>query len=99
MIELLELCGFEEDELKKELPRIEKAFNKLGITAEDIETGKQRLHRYYDVDLKGIRKTLRLLVQNLVNTVMAKEDGKTKIVYGFMIPGFAVFTSVRSLIR
>ena len=93
MIELLELCGFEEEELKKELPRIETAFNKLGITAEDIEVGKQRLRRYYDVELKGIRKTLRLLIKNLINTVMAKEDGKTKIVYGFMIPGFAVFTS------
>lgn len=93
MIELLKLCGFEADELKNELPRIETAFNKLGITAADIEVGKQRLHRYYDIELKGIRKVLRLLVQNMVNTVMAKEDGKTKVVYGFMIPGFAVFTS------
>jgi len=43
MIELLKMCGFEADEAKSELPRIEKAFNKLGITAEDIERGKQRL--------------------------------------------------------
>ena len=50
MIELLKLCGYEEDELSRELPRIEKAFNKLGITAEDIETGKQRLHKFYDIE-------------------------------------------------
>lgn len=93
MIDFLELCGFEEEELKRELPRIETAFNKLGITAADIEVGKQRLRTYYDVELKGIRKVIRILVQNAVNTVMAKEDGKTKVVYGFMIPGFAVFTS------
>ena len=43
MIELLEMCGFEADEVETELPRIEKAFTKLGITADDIERGKQRL--------------------------------------------------------
>jgi hypothetical protein len=93
MEELLKLCGFEADEAAVELPRIERAFNKLGIIAEDIELGKQRLSRYYAIELQGIRKILRLLVKNMVNTVLAREDGKTKVIYGFMIPGFSVFTS------
>jgi hypothetical protein len=36
MIELLKLCGYSEQEIESESPRVEKAFNKLGITAEDI---------------------------------------------------------------
>jgi hypothetical protein len=93
MIALLKMCGFESTEAECELPRIERAFHTLGIGVEDIERGKQRLNTYYDVELEGIRKILRLLVQNAVDAVLAREDGKTKVVYGFMIPGFSVFTS------
>jgi hypothetical protein len=93
MEELLRLCGFEGDEAAAERPRIGRAFHKLGISAEDIERGTQRLNRYYATELQGIRKVLRLLVKNMVNTVLAREDGKTKVIYGFMIPGFSVFTS------
>jgi benzoyl-CoA reductase/2-hydroxyglutaryl-CoA dehydratase subunit BcrC/BadD/HgdB len=94
MLALLKMCGFEGAEAASELPRIERAFNKLGITAGDIERGKQRLAKYYAIELKGIRKILRLLVLNTINSVLAREEGKSKIVYGFMIPGFSVFTSV-----
>lgn len=93
MIELLKLCGFEADEAESELPRMEKAFNKLGITAEDIGRAKQRLTKYYDIELKGVRKLLRLLVQDIVNSVLAREEGKTKIIYGFMSPGWTPFVS------
>ena len=93
MIELLKMCGFEADEAKTELPKIEKAFNKLGITAEDIERGKQRLTKYYDIELEGLRKVLRLCVLELVNSVLAREEGKTKIVCGFMAPCFSIFGS------
>ena len=84
MIELLGSCGFEEHHLESELLRVERAFNKLGITAEDIERAKQRLSKYYDTELNGVRKALRLCILDLVNLVLAKEDGKTKIVYGYM---------------
>lgn len=84
MIELLNLCGFEAQEIELGLARINKAFDKLGITTNDIEQAKQRLIMYYDVGLKGVRKILRLCILDLVNLVMAREDGKTKIVYGYM---------------
>jgi benzoyl-CoA reductase/2-hydroxyglutaryl-CoA dehydratase subunit BcrC/BadD/HgdB len=86
MQELLELCGFEQDELRALLPRIKKAFNKLNISPEDIRKGKQRLNKYYDVRLKGIRKIIRLCVLEFVNCIMSKEDGKT-IIAGIMAPG------------
>jgi benzoyl-CoA reductase/2-hydroxyglutaryl-CoA dehydratase subunit BcrC/BadD/HgdB len=88
MMELLRLCGYEEKEIESDLPRVEKAFNKLGITAEDIERAKQRLNKYYDIELKGVRKILRLCMQELVNWTLAKEEGKTKFIYGFMVTGF-----------
>ena len=88
MIELLRLCGYEEQEIKADLPRVEKAFNKLGITAEDIERAKQRLNKYYDIELKGVQKILRLCMQELVNWMLAREEGKTKFIYGFMVTGF-----------
>lgn len=94
MLELLELCGFEAAEAKKELPRIEKAFNKLGITLEDIETGKRRLNKYYDVKLKGVRKIFRLCILELVGSVLAREDGKKKVIFGLMSPGFETIGSV-----
>jgi benzoyl-CoA reductase/2-hydroxyglutaryl-CoA dehydratase subunit BcrC/BadD/HgdB len=93
MIELLKMCGFEADEVEAELPRIEKAFKKLGITAEDIERGKQRLTKYYDIELKGVRKIFRLCVLELVNAVLAKEERESKILFGFMAPGFETIGS------
>jgi hypothetical protein len=88
MNELLKLCGFEAQEIEQELPRVQKAFDRLGITAEDIERGKQRLTKYYDMELEGIRKAFRLCLREVIDSVLAREEGKKKIISGFMIPGF-----------
>jgi hypothetical protein len=87
VIELLKLCGFEPKELDTQLPRIKKVFDKIGITDADIERGKQRLNTYYDMELQGIRKMLRLYILGLANLVLAREDGKEIIVYCLMSPG------------
>jgi hypothetical protein len=88
MIEFLKLCGFAPQEMDTELPRVERAFEKLGITAGDIELAKQRLNTYYNVELEGVRKAIRLLVLEMVNSILAREEGKKHIIFGFMIPGF-----------
>lgn len=93
MIELLKLCGFEVKEIEVELPRVENAFKRLGITAEDIERAKQRLVKYYDIELQGVRKALRLCIREVVDLVLAREEGKKKIIYAFMTPGFATLSS------
>jgi hypothetical protein len=90
MIELLRLCGFEAEDIESDLPRVEKVFTRLGIDDEDIDRGKQRLNTYYDMELEGVRKALGLCIRELVNTVLAREDGKRKILYGFMSPGFSI---------
>ena len=93
MIELLKLCGFEEKEIGSELPRVEKAFNKLGINTNDIEMGKQRLKKYYAVELKGVRKAFRLIIRELVNALLARDEGEKRVIYGFMAPGMELLSS------
>ncbi|MFC1862711.1 2-hydroxyacyl-CoA dehydratase [Thermodesulfobacteriota bacterium] len=93
MIELLGMCGFEPDEAKSELPRMERAFKKVGITTEDIEQAKQRLNLYYDMELKGVRKIFRLCIHEMTNSILAREEGKSKVVFGFMSPGLEVLGS------
>ncbi|MBN1188110.1 MAG: 2-hydroxyacyl-CoA dehydratase [Dehalococcoidales bacterium] len=93
MIELLQLCGFETEEIESELPRIKRAFDKLGIASGDIERSKQRLHKYYAVEMKGVRKLLRLFIKDLTALMLAREEGKKKIIYAFMAPTFAILGS------
>ena len=93
MIELLELCGFTDREIEPELSRIQKAFDTLGIDADDIERGKQRLEKYYQIELKGLRKIFRLIVKEFVNSLLIKEEGDRKVIYGFMAPGIDVLGS------
>ena len=66
MRELLRLCGYEDPEIEAELPRVTRAFEKVTITSADIERGKQRLSKYYDIDLKGVRKAFRLCLREFV---------------------------------
>jgi benzoyl-CoA reductase/2-hydroxyglutaryl-CoA dehydratase subunit BcrC/BadD/HgdB len=93
MIELLTMCGFETHELETELPRIERAFHRIGITTEDIGRGKERLARYYDIRLQGVRKAIGLSIREVVDTVLARDEGKKKILYGFMAGGFEIIGS------
>jgi benzoyl-CoA reductase/2-hydroxyglutaryl-CoA dehydratase subunit BcrC/BadD/HgdB len=93
MIEFLELCGFRSDEIESQLPRIKKVFSKIGITDEDIERGKQRLNKYYDMKLKGVRKLFRFYILGLTELVLAREEGKEMIMYGLMSPGADIIGS------
>jgi benzoyl-CoA reductase/2-hydroxyglutaryl-CoA dehydratase subunit BcrC/BadD/HgdB len=93
MIELLKLCGYEEAEIERELPRVEKAFQKSGVTPGDIERGKHRLRKYYDMELQGVRKVFRLCLREFVDSLLARQEGKKRLVYGFMAPRFEIFGS------
>jgi benzoyl-CoA reductase/2-hydroxyglutaryl-CoA dehydratase subunit BcrC/BadD/HgdB len=88
MNELLRLFGYRETELESELPRIRKTFKKLGINAGDIERGKQRLTMYYDIKFEGVRKAFRLCMQEMVDVMLSREEGKKKVIYGFMAPTY-----------
>jgi benzoyl-CoA reductase/2-hydroxyglutaryl-CoA dehydratase subunit BcrC/BadD/HgdB len=74
--ELLNLCGFEPDEIEKQKPRIERTFDILEIGSDDVRRGTERIKKYFDTDLIGMRKVLGLWIRELIDMVLAKQEGK-----------------------
>jgi benzoyl-CoA reductase/2-hydroxyglutaryl-CoA dehydratase subunit BcrC/BadD/HgdB len=77
---LLWLCGYEPEGVEAERVRIEKAFEKLDITPEDIERAEQWIKKHCDVELKSIRKFLGIQLKGIIDLILAKEE-RDKIVY------------------
>lgn len=89
----LELFDFEGEEIKEELPRIQKAFDKLGVTGEDVERGRKRVEEYFDLELGGMRKLLKVFFKEMISLTLSREE-KKKLIYT-TLPGFATdFISV-----
>jgi benzoyl-CoA reductase/2-hydroxyglutaryl-CoA dehydratase subunit BcrC/BadD/HgdB len=82
---VLKLCGYESGEIEEQRPRLEKAFARLGFSPEDFTRAEERLNKYFDVELVGIRKMLGLWIRSLIDVVLAREEGK-KLVYTMMPP-------------
>jgi len=78
--DFLSLCGFEPEEIKKEERRIERAFSLIEIEDEDIDRAKVKIKKYLDMELLGMRKVLGLWLKELVDMMLAREEGK-KVVY------------------
>jgi benzoyl-CoA reductase/2-hydroxyglutaryl-CoA dehydratase subunit BcrC/BadD/HgdB len=78
--ELLRLCAYEPEEIERERPRIEKAFDKLELTPEDIDRGVKRVSQYFDIELTSIRKMMGLWLKSLIDLVLAREE-REKIIY------------------
>jgi len=77
---LFEMCGFSQDEMKREKPRIEKALDKLGITEEDIKRGEKRVREFFEIELEGVRKLLRMHIYGCIDLMLAREE-KSKVIY------------------
>lgn len=80
---LLSLCGFEYAEIENERPRAERAFAKLGIGPEDMETAEAWVKQNHDVTLTGVRKLLGAWLKELIDVVLAKDEGKSVVYFGF----------------
>ncbi|MDD5701404.1 MAG: 2-hydroxyacyl-CoA dehydratase family protein [Dehalococcoidales bacterium] len=80
---LLKLCGFEDGEINLERPRIEKAFQRLELKPEDMGTAEKWLNENHDMKLLGVRKLMRLWLKELIDMVLAKDEGKKLLFYGF----------------
>jgi benzoyl-CoA reductase/2-hydroxyglutaryl-CoA dehydratase subunit BcrC/BadD/HgdB len=81
--ELLKICGFEIQEIEKERPRIEEAFQRLELEAEDMKIAESWVKQNHDMELMGIRKILYLWIKELIDLVLAKDEGKKLVYYGF----------------
>ncbi|MBN1368375.1 MAG: 2-hydroxyacyl-CoA dehydratase [Dehalococcoidales bacterium] len=78
--EFLRLCGFTQEEMEKEKPRIDKAFQIWGINADDTTFAAERIKKYFDLELTGMTKIRRLWIKEFVDMTLAKIEGK-KIIY------------------
>ena len=81
--ELLKLCGFEDDEIKKEKTRTDKAFQKLRLGSEDMKRAESWVKQNHDIELVGVRKLLGIWLKELIDLVLAKDEGKKVVYFGF----------------
>jgi hypothetical protein len=78
---LLELGGFTKREIEEVRPRAERTYEILGIDQRDMEGAIERLHRYNDLRIDAVRKLIGCNMITLFDLVLAKEEGKRKIIY------------------
>lgn len=81
--DLLKLCGFEDKEIDEERPRIRKTFERLEIGHEDMEAAEEWVRQNHDVTLTGVRKLLGAWLKEMIDIVLAKEEGKKVVYFGF----------------
>jgi hypothetical protein len=81
--ELLTLCAFDETEIASQKSRIEKTFDILGLGPKDMDAAVARVREYFDIELVGVRKALGIWLQELFDVVLAKEEGKKIIYFGY----------------
>ncbi|MFH1624862.1 MAG: 2-hydroxyacyl-CoA dehydratase family protein [Pseudomonadota bacterium] len=85
--DFMKLCGYEDQELEQQRPRIDKAFDILGIGKEDISRAEKRVRETFSVELEGVRKLLRLWMEELVSLPLCREEYKKVIYYDWPFPG------------
>jgi hypothetical protein len=81
--ELLRVCGFEANEIEKQRPRIEKAFEQLGIVAEDFERAEERVRNQHDIALRGVQLVLKTWLLELFDLILARDEGKKIFYYSY----------------
>ena len=81
--ELLELCGFETEEINRERTRIEKVFQRLELRPEDMESAESWVRQNHDIELRGVRKILAIWLKELFDLVLARDEDKKIVYFGF----------------
>lgn len=81
--ELLKLCGFEEEDINKDGVRFGKVLEKLGLSPADTKIAEEWVTRNHDTKLTGVRKLLKCWLLELMDSILAKDEGKRLIYFGF----------------
>ena len=91
--ELLKLCGFTDKDIGEEKSRLDKVFQRLELGVGDMETAGRWVRENHDIELLGVRKLLRAWLLELLDMVLAREEGKKLVYYGYPSihgPGMAI---------
>lgn len=95
--EFLKLCGYEPEEIEQERPRINRAFEIMEIRPEDIKRAEERLREYVWVESLGMRKILGIWLKDMIDLVLAKEEGKETVYTSYPpIREIAAITAIAS---
>ena len=81
--ELFKLCGYEDEEIEADRNRINITLERLEISPADIPMADEWVRQNHDVSLKGVRKLLGAWLKELVDLVLAKDEGKKIVYFGF----------------
>ncbi len=93
--ELFRLCGYEDAEIEKERPRIDKAFGMLGIEKEDIPRAEKRVRENFDLNLQGVRQLLHVWMDELIALPLCREEYNKVIYSDWPLPGPLVMAAHR----
>ncbi len=72
--EFFKLCGFTDDQIEKERPRIDKAFQKMGIDQEAIKRGERRIMELYAARAEGGCKLLGMWIKEFIALAVREEQ-------------------------
>jgi len=81
--DLLKLCGWEEEQMAREKPRLDEAFGILGLGPDEMKIAEDRVREGYDIDLMGVRKALGVWIGGLIDVVLSKTENKKIVYYSF----------------
>ncbi len=81
--ELLTLCAFGPEEIQDQRPRIKSVFHRLGLGPADMDRAVSRVQKNFDLELLGVRKALGVWLKELFDVVLAREEGKKVIYFGY----------------
>ena len=87
---LYKMCGYSQEEIEKERPRIEKFLKRIEADNEKaIAHAEETTKINFDTELAGTRKFLRLFMKEAIDAALAKEE-YDKVIY-VNLPNFFVF--------
>ena len=96
---LLELCAFSKEDIAKGKKRIDTAFQRLGLDSGDMKAAISHVKANFDIELSGVRKILGIWLKELFDVVLAKDEGKKIIYFGyppFQYTGMAIKAAAKS---
>ena len=87
---LYQLCGYSQEEIEEQRPRIEKFLRRIQCDNEEaIKHAEETTKINFDVTLAGTRKFLRLFMKEAIDAALAKEE-HDQVIY-VNLPNFFVF--------
>ncbi|MFO8010164.1 MAG: 2-hydroxyacyl-CoA dehydratase family protein [Dehalococcoidia bacterium] len=73
--DLFKMCGYTDEEIEQERPRIEKTLERMGVYNEAaIKHAEETVQINYDIEMESVRKFLRVFMKSCVDAVLARDE-------------------------